>query len=146
MKKLFLILAISLTGIFAYAQKKSTTDVPAAVTSKFTSLYPYSKAEDWKKGKDNYETKFTQNNTKMCISIDPSGNVVKTTTIISASELPKTANDYVAKNYANEKITEASKTTEADGKIKYEAELKTKRLCFDSNGNYVKSEKCKNKG
>ena len=145
MKKLFLILAISLTGIFAYAQKKSTTDVPAAVTSKFTSLYPYSKAEDWKKGKDNYETKFTQNNTKMCISIDPSGNVVKTTTTINTSELPKSVNDYMAKNYANEKIVEAGKTIDAYGKINYEAEVKTTRVCFDADGNYVKSEKCKSK-
>jgi biopolymer transport protein ExbD len=145
MKKLFLILAISLTGIFAYAQKKSTTDVPAAVTSKFTSLYPYSKAEDWKKGKDNYETKFTDKDKKMCISIDPNGNVIKTTTTINTSELPKSVNDYVAKNYANEKIVVAEKTVDADGKIKYEAEVKTKRLCFDSDGNFVKSEKCKSK-
>jgi|ERR1035441_5181108 hypothetical protein len=145
MKKLFLILAISITGIFAYAQKKSTTDVPVAVTSKFISLYPYSKAEDWKKGKDNYETKFTQNNTKMCISIDPSGNVVKTTTTINTSELPKSVNDYMAKNYANEKIVEAGKTIDAYGKINYEAEVKTTRVCFDADGNYVKSEKCKSK-
>ena len=145
MKKGIFILAITLTGIFAYAQKVSSSDVPTAVTSKFSSLYPNSKAEQWKKEKDNYETKFTEKDTKMCVAIDPSGNVVKTTTTINTSELPKSANDYVAKNYANEKIVVAEKTVDADGKIKYEAEVKTKRLCFDSDGNFVKSEKCKSK-
>jgi len=143
MKKLILILAIISTVSFAYAQKMSSTDVPAVVTSKFSSLYPDCKAGQWKKEKENYETKFTQNTTKICVVIDPSGNLVKITASIGVSELPKTANDYMAKNYANEKITEASKTTEADGKIKYEAKVKESRLCFDSNGNFVKPEKQK---
>jgi hypothetical protein len=47
------------------------------------------------------------------------------------------------KNYAKEKITEAEKTTEADGIVKYEAKVKGTRLCFDANGNFIKSEKCK---
>src|ERR1017187_361297 len=143
MKKLILILTIALIGNFSYAQKVSTSSVPAVVTSKFSTLYPNSKAEQWKDVKGNYETKFIQDKTKMCVVIDPSGNVVKTSTTINASELPSSVSNYVAKNYANEKITEACKTTEADGKIKYEAVVKDNRLCFDTDGNFVKSEKRK---
>ena len=140
MKKMILILAIAFTGSIAYAQKVSSSAVPTAVTSKFSSLYPSATADEWKKEKGNYETKFMQNSVKMCVVIDPSGSLVKTTTGINVSELPKTASDYVAKNYANQKITEASKTTETDGKVKYEAKVKEERLCFDSDGKFIKSE------
>jgi hypothetical protein len=143
MKKLILILAIALTGSFAYAQKVSSSSVPTAVTSKFNSLYPNATIEHWKKEKMNYEAKFTQNTTKMCVVIDPNGNVVKTATDISTSQLPDAATDYITKNYSNDKITEASKISEADGRVKYEAKVKDTHLCFDSNGNYLKSEKRK---
>src|ERR1700739_1704920 len=136
MKKLILIFAIT-TGSFAYAQKISNSDVPAAVTSKFSSLYPNSEVKQWKKEKGNYEAKFMQSSKKKCVVIDPSGNVIKTTTDISVMELPVSVNDYVAKNYGTEKITEASKTTEANGKIKYEAKVKETHLCFDANGNFI---------
>lgn len=42
-----------------------------------------------------------------------------------------------------QKITEACKTIEADGKVKYEALVKDNHLCFDTDGNFVKSEKRK---
>ena len=145
MKKLILILAITSIGSFAQAQNVNIKTVPVAVTSKFSSLYPTSKAEQWKKEKGGYETKFVQNKVKTCVVIDSVGNVVKTTTDIAVSELPRSANDYVAKNYANQKIVEASKTTEADGTVKYETKVKEMQLCFDADGNFVKSEKCKRK-
>ena len=142
MKKLILILAIASVS-FVNAQKISTSVVPVAVTSKFTSLYPDYKGEEWKKEKGNYEAKITQNTTKTYVVIDPSGNLVKTTTDIAVSELPAAVNDYVTKNYMEQKITEASKTIEADGKIKYEAKVKENRLCFDADGKYIKAEKRK---
>ncbi len=136
-------MAITLMGSIAFAQKIKTSEVPATVTSKFTSLYPSCKVEQWKKEKDNYEAKFEQNTTKMCIVISPTGDLVKTTTHIAVAELPRTANDYVAKNYAGKKITEACKTIEADGVVKYEAEVNETHLCFDANGTFVKAEKKK---
>jgi hypothetical protein len=142
MKKIILMIAIAL-GSFSYAQNISTAAVPSVVTSKFTSLYPNSKAGQWKNVNGNYETKFTQDKTKMCVVITPGGNVVKTTTIITVAELPKPVRDYIEKNYANQKITEACKTMEDDGKVKYEALVKDNHLCFDSDGNFVKSEKRK---
>jgi len=142
MKKILLIMAVTL-GSFVYGQNISNSAVPSAVASKFSALYPSSKAEQWKNAKGNYETKFTQDNTKMCVVIDPSGNVVKTSTSINVSELPKSVSDYVAKNYPKQKISEACKTMEADGKVKYEAKVKESHLCFDADGNFVKSEKRK---
>lgn len=136
-------MAITLMGSIAFAQNIGQMAVPADVMNKFTSLYPGTTADQWKKEKGNYETKFTQNNTKTCVVIDPKGNLVKTTTHIAVTELPRTANDYVAKNYAGKKITEACKTIEADGVVRYEAEVNSTRLCFDANGTFVKAEKKK---
>ena len=143
MKKLILVLAIAFTGQVILAQGVKTSAVPAAVTSKFTTLYPASKADQWKDVKGNYETKFTDAKIKKCVEIDPSGGVIKTTTTIPASELPKSVSEYVAKNYKDEKIKEAGKTVEADGKVKYEATVKDNHLCFDASGTFIKSEKCK---
>ena len=143
MKKIILILAITLTGSFAYAQKMSSSDVPTVVTSKFSSLYPNCKAEQWKKEKGNYETKFKQNDTKTCVVIDPNGNLVRTATTITNSELPKSVNDYVAKNYADNKITKAEKVIDADGTVRYEADVNKTNLCFDVNGLFLRSEKRK---
>jgi hypothetical protein len=143
MKKGILITAITLMGSIAFAQKIKTADVPTVVTAEFASLYPSCKVEQWKKEKTNYEAKFEQNTTKMCVVIDPSGNLVKTTTHIAVAQLPVGVNDYVVKNYAGKKITEACKTTEANGVVKYEAEVNSTRLCFDANGTFVKAEKKK---
>jgi hypothetical protein len=143
MKKLFLIVAIALSGTFAYAQKISSSEVPSVVSSKFSSMYPNTTVDHWKKEKGNYEVKFTQDSKKICVVIDPSGNLIKTSTSISVSELPNSVNDYVAKNYGNDKITEAERISEANGQMKYEAKVKDNHLCFDSNGNFIKSEKRK---
>ncbi len=145
MKKLILILTVILTASLANAQGKDvkTSEVPDLVTSKFSSLYPGTKAEQWKSSNGNYETKFSNSGSKMCVVINPSGSVVETSTVIKATELPKPAADYVAKNYAKQKIKESCKTTEAGGKVKYEAVVNDYRLCFDSEGAFVKSEKCK---
>lgn len=143
MKKGIWMMALTLMGSMAFAQKIKTADVPPVVTAEFATLYPSCKVEQWKKEKANYEAKFEQKMTKMCVVIDPSGNLVKTTTHIAVTELPKTANDYVVKNYNGKKITEACKTVEADGVVKYEAEVSEMHLCFDANGNFVKSEKRK---
>jgi hypothetical protein len=141
MKKIILIIAIAITGNFAHAQKVSTSAVPTPVLSKFSSLYPTSKAEGWKKEKDNYETKFMDNQAKKCIQIDPTGNVVKVTTTIAVSELPAAVIAYVKKNYPNDKITKACRSVEPDEKIGYEVRVKESHMCFDSDGAFLRSEK-----
>jgi uncharacterized lipoprotein NlpE involved in copper resistance len=72
------------------------------------------------------------------------GKLKETEQEIKTSELPKTAGDYVAKNYAGHKISEAAKITSADGKITYEAEVKKGKeemdLIFDESGTFLKKE------
>ena len=47
--------------------------------------------------------------------------------------------EYVKKTYKEDEVKEASKITDANGTVTYEAEVKGKDLIFDSNGNFIKA-------
>jgi hypothetical protein len=141
MKKAILVLAIVSIGSFTYAQKVNDSELPAAVKSKFSSLYPSTKAEKWEKEEGNFKAEFDENKTETSVIIDPNGNLIETHKKIEVSALPKSANDYVSKNYEGKKITEAVKVTDVAGKVTYEAEVKETNLIFDSNGAFIKAEK-----
>jgi len=143
MKKLILLVAVVLTAGISQAQDVKASSVPDVVISKFANLYPGTKAEQWKNINGNYETKFTNGGSKMCVVINTSGNVVETATMIKESELPKPAIDYIAKTYVKKKATDTRRITESGGNVKYEAVVEDSRVYFDNNGAFVKSEKCK---
>jgi hypothetical protein len=138
MKKLIIIIAAVFIGGVANAQKVGETNVPAVVKSKFVSLYPDAKMEKWKNENGNYQAEFNNNKTEMCVTIDAKGGLVKTKTKIEASALPKPASDYLAKNYADKKVSAAYKETDAAGKVCYKAEVKDQFLMFDANGTFLK--------
>jgi hypothetical protein len=52
--------------------------------------------------------------------------------------LPAGVTNYVHSHYPGMKITEAGKVTDAEGKTRYEAEVKGKDMLFDENGNFIK--------
>ena len=70
--------------------------------------------------------------------IDVSGNILETEIEIKVDALPANAKAYISKNYAGQKIKEATKITDNKGVVTYEAEIKGKDLIFDSNGNFIK--------
>ena len=94
--------------------------------------------EKWTNEKGNYQATFDDNKTEICVGIDAKGNLIHTKTQIAASALPKAANDYLAKNYADKKIDKAFKVMDAGGKVSYKAEVKDQFLMFDASGNFVK--------
>ena len=61
----------------------------------------------------------------------------KTKTMISANELPKAAQDYITKTYPGKKIDKAEKFTDANGTVKYKAQVGEINLHFDSNGKFM---------
>ena len=138
-------MSIMLLGAYAHAQKISESEVPSSVKTTFSTLYPNTKVEKWEKEKDNYKAKFDQKKAEMCIVIDPNGKLLKTKTKIDHSLLPEAAKDYILKNYAGKKISEAKKSIDADGKVTYEAEVQETNLCFDSAGTFLNSKMEKKK-
>jgi hypothetical protein len=137
MKKV--ILASVLLGIFAVsAFAFGGDDAPAAVKASFAKLYPNVTKVKWGKEDANYEAEFEVNKVEMSCLFDATGNLLETESEIEISALPKGVADYVTKNYAGQKIKEASKIVDAKNVTTYEAEVKEGDLIFDATGNFVK--------
>jgi hypothetical protein len=66
----------------------------------------------------------------MSAVIDKNGTIVETETDIPVTDLPKSAQDYMKKNYPATKIEEAAKIVKANGDINYEAEVHHKDVIF----------------
>ncbi len=146
MKKLILSTLLGASILIANAQeakeqKLDEAAVPAAVKTKFTSLYPGLKAEKWEKENGNFEAGFHKDKTKMSVVIDASGNLLETETKIEVSELPKAATDYITKNKAGKKIKEAAKIVDSKGVMTFEAEVEKMDLLFDKDGKFIKESK-----
>jgi len=135
------ILLAAMFGVsFANAQKVSDKEVPTTVKTTLKKNYPNAKEIKWEKEKANYEAEFEVNKTDYSLLIDVSGNILETEIEIKVDALPAKAKEYVSKNYAGQKIKEATKITNNKGVVTYEAEVKGKDLIFDSNGNFIKIE------
>ena len=140
MKKALFIASLLAAFGFANAQKVNDADVPATVKATFKSTSPKATNVKWEKEDGNYEGHYKSGSVKMTTVIDPSGKLVQTEEAISSSALPKAASDYLAKNLAGKKITEAAKIKYPSGKISYEAEVSETDYVFDENGSFLKKE------
>lgn len=136
--KFYFVLAIAFSSCSSQAQELKNSDVPTVVKSAFEKLYPNVKDVDWEKEDANYEAEFEVNNTETSAVFDANGKLLETEVEIKTSELPSGVMDYVSKNHAGTKITEAAKITTADGTVNYEAEVGKSDLIFDANGNFIK--------
>jgi hypothetical protein len=151
MKRMTLIVALSLGITAGYAQKVKEAEVPVAVKDAFAKKYPGLKAE-WEKEDGNYEAEFdgkkvranmeTGKSTKVevegSVLISPDGNILETEEEIETKALPAGVSDYVAKNLGGKKIAEAFKITNASGAVSYEIEIGKDEYLFDNNGGFVK--------
>ena len=141
MKKSAILLAAMFAVTFANAQKVSDKDVPTAVKTTLQKNYPNAKEIKWEKENGNYEAEFEVEETDYSLLIDVSGKILETEIEIKVDALPANAKAYISKNYAGQKIKEATKITDNKGVVTYEAEIKGKDLIFDSNGNFIKEVK-----
>jgi hypothetical protein len=128
----------------ASAQKVKEAEVPKAVVTSFQTNFKGAKVEKWEKEKDGaYEAEFDWNKVETSATFSADGKLNETEQEIKVSALPKTVTDYVTKNYAGHKISEAAKITDADGKMMYEAEVKKGKeemdLLFNADGTFIKS-------
>lgn len=127
----------------ASAQKVKEAEVPKAVITSFQTHFKGAKADAWDKEKNGeFEAEFKMNKVEMSANFSADGKLMETEEEIATATLPKTATDYVTKNYAGVKIEEAAKITDSTGKVTYEAEVKKGKeeieLLFDATGNFIK--------
>ncbi|TDE29284.1 hypothetical protein E0I61_08970 [Flavobacterium ranwuense] len=141
MKKLAMVLALSMLTFISFGQKVKDKNVPQIIKNALHQKYPDAKGVKWDKEKNNYEASFDKNNVDNSILITPEGKIIEMETEIQITELPKNVTDYVKKHYTGQKNVEAAKITDVNGKVTFEAEIKGKDLIFDSNGNFIKATK-----
>ena len=138
MKKVIItVSAIVLSMNIASAQHLKEEKVPAAVKESVKKEFPTAKVKCWEMEGANYEAEFVLNKVETSVLVDASGKILETESEIATTALPKAVNDYLAKNHKGEKIKEAAKIVMADGKVKYEAEIKGKDLLFDESGTLI---------
>ena len=120
------------------AQKLSESEVPAAVKSAFTSMYPGAEQVKWEMEDGKYEAEFKESGTEISVLFESSGTYVQTETEIQVSSLPENVHKYVKENLAGKTIKEASKITDTGGVITYEAEVDNNDYLFNENGEFIK--------
>lgn len=126
----------------ASAQKVKESEVPKEVITSFQTHFKGVKADAWDKEKNGeYEAEFKMNKIEMSANFSADGKLMETEEEIAVTALPKSASEYVAKNYVGSKIEEAAKITDASNKVTYEAEIKKGKeeieLIFDDKGNFI---------
>lgn len=140
--KIIIITIASLLTLRAYAQKIKETEVPANVKSAFEKKYPNVKVEKWEKEGADFEAEFDLNKVESSALFDANGSFKEIEQEINTTELPKPATEYCTKTFADYKIVESSKITDASGTITYEAEVKKGKeeldVIFDQKGNFIK--------
>jgi hypothetical protein len=140
MQKPIFIVAGLLLSVVTNAQKIKESAVPSIVKDVFKSNYKDAKDIGWEKEDGNFKVEFEIGETDQSIVYDPTGIIIEKEVEIKVKELPSAVGDYIANNYKDKKIKEATKITSASGTVTYEAEIKDKDLIFDENGNFIKEE------
>jgi hypothetical protein len=138
MKKIILASAIGITSITVNAQKVKESEVPQPVKTSFSKQFPGAKVEKWEKENGNYEAEFDFKKIETSALFNSSGNLLETEIEIKASELPKMASEYIAKNLGGKKVKEAAKITDAKEVVTFEAEVDDADYIFDAKGNFQK--------
>lgn len=138
MKTIVMMMASMLIVSCASAQKIKEAEVPETVKEGLKKHFASVKVEGWEREGANYEAEFDLNKVETSALFDASGNLLETESEIAVADLPKSATEYLTKNHKGDKVKEAAKITEANGKVKYEAEVKGKDILFDENGNLLK--------
>jgi hypothetical protein len=142
MKTAIVTIALCLGFSFANAQHIKEAEVPASVKQGFEKKYPGAKVEKWEKEGADYEAGFHLNKVESSAVFEANGTFKELEQEIKTSELPKAAAEYCTKNFADHKLAEAAKITDAAGKVSYEAEMTKGKehfdVIFDDKGNFVK--------
>src|SRR5579872_6531160 len=141
MSKPFLFGAIALCLVTgnAMAQRLKDSEVPAAVKTALMKRYPSATGVGWEKEKGNYEANWGgKSKEDHSVMFTPDGTFVEMVDAMPVSGLPAGVATYVKAHYPGAKITEAGKVTDAQGRTRYEAEVKGKDLLFDEKGAFVK--------
>ena len=141
MIRLILLAAVLCLTLQLEAQSVKERDVPAAVTSRVSTLYPDAVKIKWEMEDGMYEASFMTGDMETSVLVSSQGMLVQTETVIEVAALPKEAAIYIMQNNPGNAIQEATKRTDVYGVVRYEAELKNMEYVFDASGKLLTEEK-----
>jgi Putative beta-lactamase-inhibitor-like, PepSY-like len=141
MNRLILLGAVLCMAIQLEAQSIKERDVPTAVASKVSALYPDAAKIKWEMEDGMYEATFLTGGMETSVMLSSQGMLVYTENEIEIASLPKEVNIYIMQNNPGNAIEEASKITDVYGVVRYEVELKNTEYVFDSTGKVISEEK-----
>lgn len=121
------------------AQRVKSSDVPAGVKAALQQKYPSASGVTWEKEKGNYEANWGgASKEDNSVLFTPAAVFIEQVVAMPVAQLPAGAAVYVHAHYPGAKIAEAGKVTDAEGRTRYEAEVKGKDMLFDEKGNFIK--------
>ncbi|HQW02491.1 MAG TPA: PepSY-like domain-containing protein [Saprospiraceae bacterium] len=141
MNKLILISAVLFCALRAEAQSIKQRDVPAAVMTSFSSLYPNASKVKWENEDGMYEGSFLTDKKETSLLFSRDGILVQTENEITLADLPSGVLEYVSKEHPGATIEEASKVTDIKGVVNYEVEIADVDFHFSSTGQFISQEK-----
>jgi hypothetical protein len=128
-----------------WAQEIAQKDVPAAISTSFTTRYPNAAEVKWKKNKSGkYEADFKQDGKKVEAKFTADGTWDSADKRIDAKDLPEAASSYLKKNYASYKVDQIEWKEDKDAsKNVFEVKLKKDKaeteLVFNAEGKFLKN-------
>lgn len=141
MKKLTIVLSITVNVVLINAQKVQQKNVPTLVQSALQKQFPDAKNVKWEKEHGNYEAGFQSKGIKYSVLVNSSGTLLETEIPVAINSFPAQSKAFILKKYPNQKIKETSKITDSKGVVTYEAEVNGKDVIFDTKGNFLKETK-----
>lgn len=141
MKKSVITIALIMLSFVSFAQKTKEQNVPQVIKKALSEKFPNAKNVKWDKEENNFEASFKNNNIDNSILFNANGKIIETEIAIEVNQLPKNALQYLNDNFKNQKVKEAAKIITEKGNLIYEAEIKSKDLFFDENGNFITKDK-----
>ena len=141
MNKLILISAVLFCTLRAEAQSIKERDVPPAVITSFSALYPNATKVKWENEDGMYEGSFLTDKKETSLLFSRDGILVQTENEITLADLPSGVLEYVSKEHPGATIEEASKVTDIKGVVNYEVEIADVDFHFSSTGQFISQEK-----
>lgn len=119
------------------------TNVPEAVETRFTEMYPAAENVDWDEEQENFEAEFEVSERERTALFNAEGKLIRYTEKIEDRYLPAPALKALQQRYAGFKLDEAHRVQQ-DHNTLYEVELERKEeemlLLFDEDGRLLKEQ------
>lgn len=113
MKKVLIILAVSLFSVSLFANNPGTTIEKAKQA--FKKAFPTVKTADWFDNGDTYLVRFVKDGVDSRIVYDDKGEVITTTRYYDETHLPAFIKDKLQKKFKDKKVHNVTEITSQDG-------------------------------